>query len=162
MEIKLNEQQIKALQNGEDITIKAPCKKKKEFPQIGDTYWYISDCDVLIQFDWFDEYNQSMYDYGNIYQTEDEAIKARDIQLAKTRVKRAIAKANDGWEPEWGEDRNIKYSIRLESIGDSIILVISDTRCVKNRPNWMYMKSEEIAKQILEEYKEDLELIFSE
>ena len=38
----------------------------------------------------------------------------------------------------------------------------AELKSFKSQPNWMYMKSREIAEQILAEYKQDLELIFSE
>lgn len=161
MTIELTEEQIKALQNGEDITIKAPCKERKEFPQDGDKYWFIFDERNIESYYWEDcEVSICRLDYGNIYQTEDEAIKARDIQLAKTRVKRAIAKANDGWEPDWENQKENKYLIMYSYSRNR--LIVEYYTFLRPQTKWMFIKSEEIAKQILEEYKEDLELIFSE
>jgi len=160
MTIELTKEQLEQYERDGELTIKAP-KEKKEFPQIRDKYWCIgSDGHIFDYMFSSDHIDIGAVNYGNIYQTADEAIKARDIQLAKTRVKRAIAKANDGWEPDWDDIMVTNYMLTYDS--DMCKFAIEPYRYMKSQPNWIYMKSEEIAEQILEEYKKDLELIFSE
>ena len=135
-------------------------KKEDVFPKYGDSYWCIhADSDVVLS-QWCDGYyaNKTLK-YGNVYQSEEEAIKARDIQLAKVRVTDRIKELNDGWTPDWSDGNESKYIV-LSS--DTNRLWVSNMFVTKFLPNNMYMKSRGIAEQILSEMEDDIKLILGE
>lgn len=93
----------------------------------------------------------------NVYKTEEEAEKARDIGLAKARVKHAIEVANDGWKVDWMRPQH-KYEILLECYKLEVRIQYYE----KTQPDWMYCATTQIADKIIKEYEKDLLLIFSE
>lgn len=93
----------------------------------------------------------------NVYKTEEEAEKARDIGLAKARVKHAIEVANNGWKVDWTISQ-FKYEIYLNEYK----LEARYPYHMKTQPDWMYCATPRIANDIIKEYENDLLLIFSE
>lgn len=129
------------------------CGKLNMFPQEGDKYWtYFGDGSI----EWM---TARKFNYCNAYRTKEEAERARDIAFAKQRLKSAIEVANKGWVPNWNCS-SIKYTFFYETNNNT--LSITYYTFTKHQPNWMYMKSKEIAECILKEYKADIKLIFSE
>lgn len=129
--------------------------KPKMFPQEGDKYWISTSLGDVICFTEYDN-----LDRVGIYRTKEEAEKARDIAFAKQRVKFAIECENDGWTPNWKNSKEYKFYYYKHF--DPSEICINYFYTVKEHPNYMYIKSEEIAEKILAEHREDLELIFSE
>lgn len=131
-------------------------KEPKLFPQEGDTYWSLNYLGTIshITYGW---------DGGGVpiycYRTEEEATKARDIILAKQRLKLAIEAANDGWIPDWNNSNTNKYIYYLE-FSDNIR--ITSWVGSKYQHAWMHMKSREIAEKIRANHKEDILLVLSE
>lgn len=127
------------------------CDKPKMFPQVGEViYAFDSYGDILIGY-------AKDKKYVNVYRTEKEAEKARDIAFAKQRLKYAIEVANEGWTPDWKDD-NYKYCFTLYSG----TIYIDHFLGYKHQPTYMYMKSKQIAEHILKEHEADIKLIFSE
>lgn len=156
MEIKLTPEQIKALQAGEDITIKAPCQQAKPFLQAGQPYWRINIFGIICPETAYGQADD--YESAYIYKTKQEAEQALELAQAKQRLKQAIAEANDGWTPDWD---NTKVANYLFTDGQIKISIDRHYR-YKYYPNWMYIKSPNVAKQILADHKADIELILSE
>lgn len=98
-----------------------------------------------------------LYSEWRYYETEEEAIKERDKRLAIVRVNDAILSLNEWWKPDWKDDEE-KYSIIYERKYDGF--AIANNSYSQRDLSISYMKSEEIAEQIIKEHQEDLKLIF--
>lgn len=98
-----------------------------------------------------------LYSEWRYYETEKEAIKERDKRLAIVRVNDAILSLNEWWKPDWKDDEE-KYSIIYERKYDGF--AIANNSYSQRDLSISYMKSEEIAEQIIKEHQEDLKLIF--
>lgn len=96
--------------------------------------------------------------FGTAYKTKEEAEKAKGIQLAKVRLKNAIAEANEGWTPDWSSTSECKYFFSYRAG----IVDIDSNSILKHKPTWMYMKSRAIANEILKHFHSDIELIVKE
>ena len=99
MNVNINGVSITLTQEQLEQIAKQTAKKPAVFkPKIGETYWYITMIGEVSDDKWdecsVDEFRLSA---GLIYRTKEEAEKAKDIQFAKTRLKNAIAEANEGW-----------------------------------------------------------------
>lgn len=101
-----------------------------------------------------------MLAYGNVYKTKKEAEKARDIQFAKVRLRNAIAEANGNWTPDWNDDNTKKFYFIANKTETCINIGYSFIG--KAHPEWMYIKSLNIAEDILAKHLDDIELILSE
>ena len=124
------------------------------FPQVGDEYWYLTNTRGTSSKICTCTNNTPIH----TFKTQKEAEAYRDLELAKQRVKYAIAKANDGWVPDFENESEKIYLILLWHSK----LVIEYIFYTKIQPYWMYIKSEAVAKQILKDHKEDLLLILGE
>jgi len=117
--------------------------------------WYISSITGV-------EYptNVRHNSYGNIgmsFETQELAIKARDIMLAKQRLKEAIFELNDGVEYPFKQGTN-NWSIDFFRSK----LRADYTHNLKYYPNWMYLKDMESCNKLIETHQEDLLLVLSE
>lgn len=122
--------------------------------------YFIIDIDWSIQsyFEEWDKEDNFLYSIHNYFQTEKEAIKERDKRLAIVRVNDAILSLNEWWKHDWKDDYEEKYSIIYECKYDGFL--IANNSYSQRDLSISYMKSEEIAEQIIKEHQEDLKLIF--
>ena len=103
-----------------------------------------------------DSVDDWVYNIGNYFQTEQEAIKERDKRLAIVRVNDRIMELNEWWKPDW-EKYNFKYTVYYDN---NEYTFSCESYCYSSSSFAIYyMKSEEVAKQIIKEHKEDLKLI---
>ena len=86
-----------------------------------------------------------------VFQTKVEAQKYADYIKAEETLRKAIAEANKGWLPDW----NTYYESKIVITINSDILNIRDFKVDKYLPNFMYIKSEQLAKQLMEKYKQE-------
>lgn len=150
--IKEIENQINDLQK-ELENLKNPHKRWRA--EKGNYYYYVSfSKSIIIISETQDDLDNWNYDFWNYYKTKKEAEQARDRQLAIIRVNDRIDELNEGWVP--------KVNCRSYYIYDyynqyfiSYNFIIQKDKILK------YTKTEEIAKQIISEMKDDLDLIFN-
>lgn len=123
-----------------------------------DYYAIVSNWEIEKSSHYSEPIHDLRYNMNNYFQTEKEAIKERDKRLAIVRVNDKILELNEWWEPDWGNVGEYKYSIGYEykynnfSVGNNCYT----QKCSKIS----YIKSEEIAEQIIKDHQEDLKLIF--
>ena len=79
-------------------------------------------------------------------------LKHKDIMKAKYRVEQEIARLNEWWKPDFGVNNICNYYIELQED----CLIVDGTYSHKAQDLSMYIKDEELAKQLLESHKEDL------
>ena len=96
---------------------------------------------------------------GNCYQTEKLAYKAATKQIAIVRVNDRIDELNNGWVANWRDKEESKYTIFYDNSAD--IYSIYSNALTKDCLILSDMATEEIAKQIIKEMKNDLDLIFN-
>lgn len=72
----LEELEEKYIALGEEIAKLKNKETPKEFPQIGDTYWFIPTCENLIDYHYFDndEIDYKRQSIGNFFQYKEQAI----------------------------------------------------------------------------------------
>jgi len=135
---------------------------EKEYKRWRAAKWWIyytiyADWDVNCDYDDNDNMDESKYNIGNYFQTEEEAIKERDKLLAIVRVNDKILELNEWWKPDFEKYYN-KYTIYYDNNEYTFIV---QSYCYNSGSFAIYyMKSEEIAEQIIKEHQEDLKLIF--
>ena len=121
--------------------------------------YFIIDIDWSIQsyFEEWDKEDNFLYSIHNYFQNEKEAIKERDKRIAIVRVNDAILSLNEWWKPDF-EKYNVKYTVYYDTTEYKFIV---ESYCYNlSSFTIYYMKSEEVAKQIIKEHQEDLKLIF--
>ncbi len=143
-------------------------KKIRTMPIDGKKYFFINEsliCDFGANYpELFDmgttKENSSV---GNYFKSEEDArmvIKAMQLEQA-IRIRRI--ELNDGWEPDWGNMNLKKYFIFYEDskyIKNDILPEY--TYSVNDLPVFGYYKTYEIARQIIDEFKEELYWYFKE
>ena len=120
-------------------------------------YSYIDDegalCTGIEGGDSIDNYR---YIVNNYHQTKEQVQKYLNYTLALATVRNAILEANDGWVPDWGDEK-MKYNFyynnkerqyRVESCWSSQEFFI-----------FPHMKNNETAQQIIKDYTPHLDLI---
>lgn len=148
-------QKIEVLPNDE--------KKIRTLPIEDEKYTYIAGGDLRFYTscypDLFDDYQtKENSSIGNYFKSEDDAamvFKAMKIEQA-IRIRRI--ELNDGWEPEF---EIVSEANALISFNEN--RVYSDVTWTYNfYPIFGYYKSKEVAEQIIDEFKDDLEWYFTE
>ena len=86
-----------------------------------------------------------------IFQTEAEAQKYADCIKAEETLRKAIAEANEGWLPDCNSFNESKFIVAL-TYG---IIYIRDFRTEKYLLNFMYIKSRELAQQLIKDYEQE-------
>lgn len=86
-----------------------------------------------------------------VFQTEAEAQKYADYIKAEETLRKAIAEANEGWLPDWNSFNESKFIVAL-TYG---IIYIRDFRTEKYLLNFMYIKSRELAQQLIKDYEQE-------
>ena len=125
----------------------------KHFPSKGDEYYYYTSIGTVC--------SNTSADYElrvNAYKTEKEADKAYNKAVAVEKIKRRIVELQGDWKPDFNDDSN-KYTICYNYIVNSFTeeeLQRFKHYCVLIP----YMENKEIALTIINEFNEELKLIF--
>lgn len=145
-----------------DETLKkiAGSQKKKtgwEKPTIGDDYWYIGSDNCVIREVWSDGLlDNARYDSGNCFTSEQLAANVSVYKSLDSRIRRRISEI---CEPlDWKNRRLSKYEIVYDWHHEDFTIY--------NAHNWhsgqWVCDTEEHAKQIIEEFKDELTWYFTE
>lgn len=102
------------------------------------------------------------YSTGNYFCTEEEAQAHLTYLQALGKVRLAILEANEGWVPDWSNTDNEKYFIYYSNYTTGLKKGLKVSWDAGSYSNYSlpYIKSQEIAEQIIKDYKEELEIIF--
>ena len=130
-------------------------------PTDGEEAWYIDPTDRHVLIDRSNSWAESSYvdsqliSLGLVLKTEEEADAKVAYMEAKYRVEQEIARLNEGWKPDFSMGNTINnYYIALDP--DTVKLRIRSIYYAKVLEQSMYLKDEELAKQLIESHKEDL------
>lgn len=162
MNIDINGITITLTQEQLEQIVKQTANKSIIFvPKADENYWCIyTDGDIMYSAWKNGNADKKLLSIGNIYKTKEEAEKARDIQLAKVRVRNAIAEANGNWIPDWNDKQLAKFYFSFNKAEDSI--KIGYTFEGKIHPDWMYISCLNGAESILAKHLDDIKLVLSE
>lgn len=83
-----------------------------------------------------------------VFKTQKEAEKYAEYVKAEETLRRAIAEANEGWLPDWTNNDEHKYVVVLY-MDDLKVFIYEATKYL---PNFMYIKSKELANNLMKEY----------
>lgn len=86
-----------------------------------------------------------------VFKTETEAQKYADYIKAEETLRKAIAEANEGWLPDWynSNDNKLYVYINKNNLG------IEQNNWEKVIPTFMYIKSAELTRQLIKDYKQE-------
>ena len=125
----------------------------KHFPSKGDEYYYYTSVGTLC--------SNTAADYElrvNVYRTEKEADNAYNKAVAIEKVKRRLLELQGDWKPDWSEWAEEKLTIQYDhskSIFIPVCWLITQTDSLIP-----FMENEETALTIINEFHEELKLIF--
>lgn len=139
-------------------------KKIRTLPVEDERFFCINEnlfCDFDLNYpDSFDvNTNKENSSIGNYFKSKEDAemvIRAMQIEQA-IRLRRI--ELNDGWEPDWNDIYEGKYYVYISYNG---YLDIDKIFLNKYFPAFGFYKSEEIAQQIIDEFKNELYWYFNE
>ena len=124
----------------------------KHFPSKGDEYYYYTSIGTLC--------SNTSADYElrvNVYKTEEEADKAYKKAVAVEKIKRRIVELQGDWKPDFN-DISIKYTIYYDHEDNSF--ADEGWQKIKQCVLIPYMENKEIVLTIINEFHEELKLIF--
>ena len=110
MNITLTDEQIEALQKGEDITISAPCKKVERWEPKGGG-WYINLLGKVFKGSSSENSSENSRKFGLEYQTKEQVEKARNLIRSHNRQIAWLMENDDGWVADWKDRSQPKYFI---------------------------------------------------
>ena len=126
---------------------------------IWDTYWFIRACGDISGPSWQNDYiDNDRRKLGNFFLTKEEARKESERRRVIGKVNKKIDELNDGWEPDWEDYDQTKYSICYCSDNKKFRETCTYSR--KDSMHLNYFKSQDIAEQIIDEMKDELKIIF--
>lgn len=153
--------QVEALPDDEKKIRTMPADEDK-FIFLSTEIWKLNYDFRRESFDLVDGIFQPNASIGNYFKSEEDARMAiRAMQIEQSiRIRRI--ELNDGWEPDWDDIDEIKYHILLKNNLSSKKAFINDTYVYNYFPIFGYYKSIEVARQIIDEFEEELLWYFTE
>ena len=125
----------------------------KHFPGNGDEYYYYTSAGTLC--------SNTAADYKlrvNVYRTEKETNKAYNKAVALEKIKRRLLELQGDWKPDWSECAEEKLTIQYDHNKSIFIPVCWFT--TQTDSLIPFMENEETALTIINEFHEELKLIF--
>lgn len=151
------QQKVKRLEE-EIINLKLKLEEKKpyevEVPKdVGDNYFIgeygniysLEGCNMNLA--------RIQYRLGLAFKTEEEAEQHLKESILLFKLRKWAEEHNEGWTPKW-EGNGVKWYVMYET--DRNILKINWCVCCRQFTKLPYFKSEEIAKQFIEEFGEEI------
>ncbi len=97
------------------------------------------------------KFNTSYEDNQNIFATQNQA---KSHVIAAAKLSQVMAVYNDGWVADWSKDSEIKYCLRM--LRNKVIL-----QTLTTEKRFLSFKTEELAREFLENFREDIETYFN-
>ena len=126
-------------------------------PEEGEFYFFLDNFNTINKIRRAsDGLNETRY---RVFKTEKEAEKYAKYSEAEETLRKAIAEANKGWCPDWNDNEAAKTHIYLCNFTKKLITETGINH--KALPNFMYIKSREIASDLMETYKQEFLIYLS-
>lgn len=124
----------------------------------GDDYWCTDVCGaVVLLADTCHEVDDANFTFGNYFYTKEDALKARERQLAYVRIVDALAEHSKGWKPDWSDRKQQKFFIYI-SYRDGVFGPMSDSYA-KTQQNELY-GTKEACQWVIDNMEDDLNIWF--
>lgn len=157
-------QQIEELENKRTELIKEleVEKQKKEFEY---PFHFKGECwqlriDGLVKEDWWSSsgYDRNCYQQGNMFITQQEAIKERDRRILLTRFRQFRDKCNGDWKPDFYDYVQEKYIIRFNYVSNELEPYIS--RSTEEFRLFGYFKNHKDCKRAIELFGDEIKRLW--
>ena len=124
-------------------------------PKGGEQYYYLDYFNIIEIINRADDGGtETRY---RVFKTWKEAEKYAEYVKAEETLRRVIAEVNGGWLPDWTNDDEYKYVVVLNM--DNLKVLIYEA--TKYLPNFMYIKSRELAEKLMKEYETEFKTYLS-
>jgi len=128
-------------------------------PEYGDGYWAIDSCGTIKLSGWGDsKCDNFRYQNSNVFPSEGDAQAALDRLNKRNEILDRIEELNEGWEPDWSDFDQDKHWMTWDREDNQFF--IAGNIISKSLPDRYYLKSESIGHQLIEEFEDDLKVLF--
>ena len=122
-------------------------------PKETNRYYYVNYLGSVGSASYAQNYHKDKLRY-RVFKTQKEAEKYAEYIKAEETLRRVIAEANEGWLPTWDTNGwQPKYVIGM--VGRSKYIKVLTYCEDKLFPNFMYIKSKELAEKLMKEYESE-------
>ena len=127
-------------------------------PRTAENLYYVNYLGHVAEANYTENYQWDKTRY-RVFKTKEEAKRYTEYVKAEETLRRVIAEANEGWLPDWSNDDSLKYIILYRyDVGRFATVSYSVS---KPLPNFMYIKSKELAEKLMKEYKAEFKTYLS-
>ena len=126
-------------------------------PKEGNMYYDVTNLGSVGSSCYAQNYRKDKVRY-RVFKTRKEAEKYAEYVKAEETLRRVIAEANEGWLPDWntyGAKYVIGFVFKPKYI--KVLTYVED----KLFPNFMYIKSKELAEKLMKEYEAEFKTYLS-
>ena len=117
-------------------------------PEEANRYYYVNYLGLVGSASYDKNYHKDKLRY-RIFKTQKEAEKYAEYIKAEETLRRVIAEGNAGWLPDWTNNDEHNYVVVLY-MDDLKVFTYESTKYL---PNFMYIKSIELAEKLMKEYE---------
>ena len=125
-------------------------------PKEGNMYYDVTNLGIVGSSCYAQKYHKDKVRY-RVFKTRKEAEKYAEYVKAEETLRRVIAEANAGWLPDWTNNAKPIYVVVLHK--DELQVFIYGA--TKHLPNFMYIKSKELAEKLMKEYQGEFKTYLS-
>ena len=133
-------------------------------PEVTINYWQPNEGDNMYYVTYLGDVSSSYYrdDYQldtrryRVFKTREEAKRYDEYIKAEETLRRVIAEANKGWIPDFNNKEDKKYFAYLDRK-----LEVDYWTTIKFLPSFMYIKTRELAFELLEKYEQEFKTYLS-
>lgn len=116
---------------------------------------YLADCEVTsVLYDAVDKADKRIFEHGLYFNTEQEAEQHLKERKLLFKIKQWAKLKNEGWEPDWNNNKQYKFSVDYSRI--TYKLWSTDSTVYKSFSKIPYFKSEEIAKECIDTFRDEI------
>lgn len=128
-------------------------------PEYGEWYYSVSDFGNVCHTKWENDHiDNKVFNLSRMFKSKVEAEKHLRWLKAKRIIELEIARLNEGWTPNWDNSDERKWVVAFDF--DCKELDTLSYYIFKTLPNSMYLKSYDLAEQLIETHKEELTIYF--
>ena len=127
-------------------------------PRTAENLYYVNYLGHLAEANYTENYQGDKTRY-RVFKTKEEAKRYAEYVKAEETLRGVIAEANGGWIPDWSNDDSLKHKILYRCDLDR--LSIDSYSVSKLIPNFMYIKSRELAEKLMYEYEAEFKTYLS-
>lgn len=120
-------------------------------PEVGNRYYYVNNLGLVGSASYAKDYHSDKLRY-RIFKTQKEAEKYAEYVKAEETLRRVITEVNEGWLPDWhGKEAKYVIGFVFKPKYIKVLTYVED----KVFPNFMYIKSRELAEKLMLQYDEE-------